>query len=83
MERKLELAMEGQRWFDLTRWGGDYMTQAISEYLNYEKQFISKFNGVTPLASNKTMLPIPLTQINTMGKDESGKDYLQQPAPWK
>ena len=83
MERKLELAMEGQRWFDLTRWGGDYMSQEIGKYLDYEKQYLSKFNGVTPLAANKTMLPIPLTQISTMGNDENGNSYLQQPAPWK
>jgi len=83
MERKLELAMEGQRWFDLVRWGGDYMSQTIAEYLNYERQFIAKFNGVTPLAANKTMFPVPLTQISTMGNDENGNPYLKQPAPWQ
>ncbi|MCL1932535.1 MAG: RagB/SusD family nutrient uptake outer membrane protein [Candidatus Azobacteroides sp.] len=83
MERKLELAMEGQRWFDLVRWGGDYMAAAITDYLNYEKQYIGKFNGVTPLSAARTMFPVPLTQIQTMGKDANGQDYLVQPAPWK
>jgi len=83
MERKLELAMEGQRWFDLARWGGGYMNQTIREYLDYEKRFIAKFNGVVPLAAEKTMFPLPLGQITTMGTDESGNNYLQQPAPWK
>ncbi|MCL2652141.1 MAG: RagB/SusD family nutrient uptake outer membrane protein, partial [Candidatus Azobacteroides sp.] len=85
MERKLELAMEGQRWFDLVRWGGDYMHQALQEYVNYEANYISngKFRNITALSAAKTMLPVPLTQIQTMGNDENGKPYLEQPAPWK
>ena len=83
MERKLELAMEGQRWFDLTRWGGDYMATEIAAYVNYEKEYIAKFNGVTPLAASKTMFPVPLNQVQEMGNDESGQPYLVQPAPWK
>jgi hypothetical protein len=83
MERKLELAMEGQRWFDLARYGGTYMTAEIDAYLKYESQFIGKFMNVAPLSSEKTTLPIPLVQITTMGKDDSGNDYLQQHGPWK
>ena len=85
MERKLELAMEGQRWFDLARWGGDVMNSEIAAYLNYEKNYISNgiLNAVTPLAAAKTMLPLPLQQIQTMGNDESGQPYLVQPDPWK
>ena len=83
LERKLELAMEGQRWFDLVRWGGNYMNSELGAYLQYESQFIGKFLGNVPLAASKTMLPVPLPQITTMGQDESGQDYLQQPAPWK
>lgn len=85
MERKLELAMEGQRWFDLTRWGGDYMSSEIASYLKYENNFISngKFNNISPLSSAKTMMPVPLTQVQTMGNDENGQPYLVQPDPWK
>ncbi|MDR2496408.1 MAG: RagB/SusD family nutrient uptake outer membrane protein [Tannerellaceae bacterium] len=83
MERKLELAMEGQRWFDLTRWGGDYMAAEIAAYVEYEQKYIAKFNGVTPLPAAKTMFPVPLNQIQQMGNDESGQPYLVQPAPWK
>ena len=85
MERKLELAMEGQRWFDLVRWGGDVMASEIAAYLNYEKNYIpnGKFSNITSLPAAKTMFPIPDTQVQTMGKDENGQDYLQQPAPWK
>jgi len=85
MERKLELAMEGQRWFDLVRWGGDYMASEIAAYLNYEQHYIpnGKFTNISPLPAAKTMFPVPLTQVQTMGNDESGKPYLVQPAPWK
>ncbi len=83
MERKLELAMEGQRWFDLVRWGGQYMSTAISEYLNFEKAFIAKFATSSGLAAAKTTFPVPSKQIQTMGTDESGKPYLEQHGPWK
>lgn len=83
MERKLELAMEGQRWFDLVRWGGDYMAQELKAYIDYEKKYIPKFAGASYLPVSKTMFPIPDEQVNTMGADPSGKPYLTQPAPWK
>lgn len=83
MERKLELAMEGQRWFDLARWGGKYMSNELSKYIAFEKKFISKFATASTLDTNKTMFPIPDRQIKTMGNDETGKPYLQQPTAWK
>ncbi|MGI6074387.1 MAG: RagB/SusD family nutrient uptake outer membrane protein [Fermentimonas sp.] len=83
MERKLELAMEGQRWFDLTRWGGDYMSKTLGEYVNFEKKFITKFVNAAVLDPSKTMFPLPQTQIQTLGNDENGEPYLVQPAPWK
>ena len=83
MERKLELAMEGQRFFDLARWGGDYMNSELNAYLAYERNFLNKYNGVSAPPAAKTMFPIPETQIQTMGNDESGQPYLVQPDPWK
>lgn len=84
MERKLELAMEGQRWFDLARWGGEYMSQQIKEYIDFEKGYLfTKFSAAVTLDASKTMFPIPQTQIQTMGNDENGKPYLVQPDPWK
>lgn len=83
MERKLELAMEGQRFFDLSRWGGDYMAAEISAYVDYEKQFIAKFASASKLTPAKTIFPLPNTQIQTMGNDPEGKPYLEQQAAWK
>jgi len=83
MERKLELALEGQRSFDLFRWGGDYMATELGAYVDYEKAYIPKFAAAAHLPASKTMFPVPDTQIQTMGNDESGQPYLVQPAPWK
>ena len=83
MERKLELAMEGQRWFDLTRWGGTYMNAELSAYVDYESNYIGKFGSAAKLSAAKTMYPVPQTQIDQMGKDEEGNYYLKQPAAWQ
>lgn len=83
MERKLELAMEGQRFFDLARWGGDYMHQELQAYVEYERQYLTKFYGVSAPSADKTMFPIPETEIQTKGNDENGEPYLVQPEPWR
>lgn len=83
MERKLELAMEGERWFDLVRWGGDIMSTELKAYIDYEKNYIPKFAAASILPASKTMLPVPDNQVLTMGSDEEGKPYLVQPDPWK
>ncbi|HEX3007779.1 MAG TPA: RagB/SusD family nutrient uptake outer membrane protein [Bacteroidales bacterium] len=81
-ERKLELAMEGQRWFDLARWGGQYMAAELGAYVDYEKNKIAKFATATHLSAEKTVFPIPNTQIQTMGNDPEGKPYLVQNEAW-
>lgn len=83
MERKLELAMEGQRFFDLARWGGDYMHQELQAYVEYERQYLTKFYGVSAPSADKTMFPIPETEIQTKGNDENSEPYLVQPEPWR
>lgn len=83
MERKLELAMEGQRWFDLARWGGNYMSTKLREYVEFESQFLAKFAVAATLNPARTMFPLPEGQIQTMGNDEEGKPYLVQPTPWR
>lgn len=83
MERKLELAMEGERWFDLVRWGGETMAAEVKAYIEYEKNYIPKFAAASLLPAAKTMLPVPDNQVLTMGNDENGQPYLVQPDAWK
>lgn len=78
MERKLELAMEGERWFDLARWGGEYMSKELKSYVDYEKNYITKFAGASVLSPSKTMMPIPENQIQM-----KGKEWLVQNKAWE
>jgi len=75
--------MEGQRWFDLSRWGGTYMSKELGDYVTFEKNFLAKYATASILSPTKTMFPLPQGQIETMGNDENGKPYLVQPEPWK
>ena len=61
-ERRLELAFENHRWFDLLRWG--IATTTVNDFLAGEA-FFSEYNyAVNPIADWQTLLPIPLTVIN-------------------
>jgi hypothetical protein len=65
MERLLELATEGHRFFDLVRWGIDVPT--LNAYLAYEgKTLVTKFGGASYQATDK-YLPIPQQQIDIQG----------------
>ena len=75
-ERKLELALEGQRFFDLVRWG--IAEQVLNPYLVYEASKIpAQFGGPQAVftAPRDEYLPIPQRQI-----DLQGTDVLQQNA---
>lgn len=58
-ERRLELAMEGHRFFDLRRWG--ILKTTLDAYAAYESQ---KLEYVSPIPSNDYFYPIPQTQID-------------------
>lgn len=64
MERRLEFAMEGLRWFDLVRWGE--AVRVVNEYYQSEKEFHSYYEGANLNESN-IYLPIPVSQVDNAG----------------
>jgi hypothetical protein len=68
MERMLELAQEGHRFFDLVRWG--IAETELNNYLAYEsKILVAKFGGAKFTKGKNEYLPIPQPQIDVQGKD--------------
>jgi starch-binding outer membrane protein, SusD/RagB family len=64
MERKLELGMEGHRWFDLNRWG---ITQTeCNRILTYMKglSYGPSLYGTSTAGANCNIYPIPQRQID-------------------
>ncbi|HKZ65471.1 MAG TPA: RagB/SusD family nutrient uptake outer membrane protein, partial [Chitinophagaceae bacterium] len=62
-ERKLELGMEGHRFFDLVRWG--IADVVLNAFLAYEKPKLSAGYGSATFAKGKNeYFPIPQTQID-------------------
>jgi hypothetical protein len=64
MEERLEFGMEGQRFFDLVRWG--IVDEVINAYMLKDREFRSLFGGASPktFTPNKNeYAPIPITQI--------------------
>jgi starch-binding outer membrane protein, SusD/RagB family len=64
-ERRIELGMEGYRFYDLVRWGED--VAAINKYLQYDQVLLpGAFKGATYQAKH-AILPIPQGQIDLVG----------------
>lgn len=64
MERKLELGMEGHRYFDLQRWGN--VVSELTRVLNYEKTRLPSLYGGASVGSEDVTYPIPQNQIDLM-----------------
>jgi hypothetical protein len=62
-ERRLELALEGNRWFDLMRWGDDYLKSTINTYMQEETALRSYYKDRS-ISDNEIFLPVPLSEID-------------------
>jgi len=86
-ERRLELAMEGQRFFDLRRWGLAYAAAAINGYINGEGGGMEKSSarrlykaGAETFIARHMFYPIPSLEVSlsTIG----GTKKLAQNPGW-
>ncbi len=80
LERRLELAMEGHRFFDLKRYGESYMINTMTAYFNSEQNrrvFLAQ--AETP-ASRHMLFPIPTAAIQQSLVD--GNPTLRQNPGW-
>ncbi len=74
-ERKLELAMEGQRFFDLQRWdqGTGSMATEINAFFAYDVNINSQLNGAHFTKGKNEYYAIPQNQIDLSGATGASK----------
>lgn len=75
-ERKLELAMEGHRFFDLSRWG--IAEETLNNYFDYEGTILTDVRGAKFIKGKNEYFPIPNLQID-LSKSASGPLLKQNP----
>lgn len=66
-ERRLELGMEGYRFYDLVRWGED--VEAINRYLKYDQVLLPGALGGATYQAKHALFPLPQSQIDLVGAD--------------
>ena len=84
-ERRLELAMEGQRLFDIRRYGLAYATAAINGYINgegggAEKTRVEYKKSAEAFTQRHLLFPIPNIQVQL--SSVNGEDRLKQNPGW-
>jgi hypothetical protein len=82
VERRLELGMEGQRLFDLRRYGTATATQVMTDYLTVEKSALRRAYKAAqlPYASKNDLYPIPQVEIDL--SKVGGTSMLTQNTGW-
>jgi hypothetical protein len=63
-ERKLELAMEGHRWFDLQRWGSAYMSTELNAFFTSDQTIDITLKGAKFQTGQDEYRPLPQAQID-------------------
>lgn len=73
-ERRLELALEGQRFFDLVRWG--IAAEYINSYLQTEKERLpNNLTGVSFTAGKNEYFPIPQQELDLNSNLKQNPNY--------
>ncbi len=78
MERRLELAMEGHRFFDLRRWG--IAEQVLNDYIAVEQTKRQYLTAAAPYTARHQRYPIPSVQVELSTVD--GTQNLIQNDGW-
>lgn len=64
MERRLELALEGHRWFDLVRWGE--AVKVVNKFMREEEELRTYYKGAE-VTENEIYLAIPKDEVENSG----------------
>ena len=72
-ERRVELALENQYWFDLLRWGT--AVSRVNEFFRIEPFFSAYDFTVNPIEEWQTMLPIPQSVKNVNSEVAQNPGY--------